>query len=137
MRHARQDYQRIQDPAAIDGLRAALDHAMDVVAHGTASGKFDEHDVLRALSRLTKVMHPTLVALLHPLGGSPIADDEPVFLLRAMDRTAPQAVRAWAQLQYEQKGNREMGRLALDHAVEMETWGREHGAKVADLPGGD
>ena len=80
MRHAREDYQRIQDPAGI------------------------------------------------------IPADEPVFLLRAQDVTAPDTVRAWARLQYTMKGNREMGRLAMDHAERMEQWQREHGHKVADMP---
>ena len=83
MRHARQDYNRIQDPAGI------------------------------------------------------IPHDEPVFLLRAQDITAPHAVRAWARAQWENKGNRDMGGMAMEHADRMEEWQRVHGAKVADLPRGD
>lgn len=135
MRHARQDYQRIIDMAAL-GPEFMLAYEGAMMALAETNGRTSEQQQQRlyaALHELTKVLHPS-VLVLREFTGTPIGDDEPVFLLRAMDRTAPQAVRAWGQLQYEQKGNREMGRLAVDHAVDMETWGREHGAKVADLP---
>lgn len=63
-----------------------------------------------------------------------IPADEPVFLLRAQDKTAPDAVEAWANLQYRQGGNREMANLAMQHAHAMRAWQSTHGAKVADMP---
>ncbi len=81
MKHARQDYDRIQDPAGL------------------------------------------------------IPDDEPVFLLRAKDRTAPAIVRAWAQAQKGQEGHDVNAiNLALAHARRMEMWQAEHGCKTADVP---
>lgn len=65
-----------------------------------------------------------------------IPQDEPVFLLRASDMTAPAAVREWANLQYRMKGNRDMANAAMRQAEAMESWQAEHGMKVADAPEG-
>lgn len=50
-------------------------------------------------------------------------DDEPIFVLRAQDRTAPDTIREWVRLN---KHNPEMPReklaTALDLAREMEKW---------------
>ncbi len=79
MRHARDDYNRIQDPA----------------------GK--------------------------------IADDEPVFLLRAKDITAPETLRFWAANLRNNGGDERLATLASDHATEMEIWQRANGCKMPDL----
>ncbi len=65
-------------------------------------------------------------------GETPIGEDEPVFLLRARDISAPVAVRAWARLQ-------PLGSAAADQArafaQEMSDWQQVTGlAKQADLP---
>lgn len=73
MKHAREDYDRIQDPAGL------------------------------------------------------IPVDEPVFLLRAQDPTAANAVRGWALTQCD----RAIRDQALDHADRMDAWGVK---KDADLP---
>jgi len=80
MKHAREDYNRIQDPA----------------------GK--------------------------------IGEDEPVFLLRARDISAPDVVIAWAteQLKYPNADMR-LVELAHKHAQEMRNWQNKNGVKVADL----
>lgn len=81
MKHAREDYNRIQDPAGL------------------------------------------------------IGDDEPVFLLRAKDRTAPKTLRHWALLQRKFVDCDEHAvTLALDHADAMENWQAEYGCKTADVP---
>lgn len=72
------------------------------------------------------------------------ADDEPIFVLRAQDTTAPNAVRAWvsgvidqhrplpgAVLAYDPKLNAKL-KEALNLADRMEAWQREHGCKVPD-----
>lgn len=79
MRHARQDYDRIQDPAGL------------------------------------------------------IPDDEPVFLLRGQDVSAPSAVRAYAMAFWSAGGSAEMVTLCRDWADEMDAWQKEHREKVADL----
>ena len=80
MRHARDDYDRIQDP----------------------SGK--------------------------------IPADEPVFLLRGQDVSAPGTLRCWAEENHRNGGDPALSDLAEGFADEMEAWQRVHGAKAADLP---
>ena len=65
-------------------------------------------------------------------GTSPFAEDEPVFILRAKDVTAPTTLRRWAGMQ--PSGSRS-AQLALDHADIMERWQKVNGCKWADLPG--
>lgn len=62
-----------------------------------------------------------------------IGEDEPVFLLRASDKMAPQTVREWARLQ-KLAGNKDKAvQVALDWAETMEYWQLENGCKLADL----
>lgn len=63
-----------------------------------------------------------------------IPKDEPVFLIRAQDVTAPDVVRYWA-MQAKYKGAKESivlaARTQADHMVE---WQREHNMKIPDMP---
>lgn len=79
MKHAREDYNRIQDPA----------------------GK--------------------------------IGEDEPVFLLRAKDTFAPTVVRLWAEL-VDASGDEDLADHVFKHAMDMERWQNENGAKNPDTP---
>ena len=63
-----------------------------------------------------------------------IPADEPVFLIRAQDQIAPDAVRAWAHLHRVNRGSDTAYDLAMKHADLMEQWGRTHGTKAADVP---
>lgn len=78
MRHARKDYERIQDP----------------------EGK--------------------------------IPEEEPVFLIRGQDVSAPAALRYWAAEHRANGGADELACLAELQAAEMEKWQRSHVQKVAD-----
>ena len=80
MKHAREDYNRIQDPAGL------------------------------------------------------IGEDEPVFLLRAKDKTAPNIVRKWAMEQVNQGSKDPCIEVALKWADVMEEWQKKNGCKLADLP---
>lgn len=58
--------------------------------------------------------------------------DEPVFLLRAQDKTAAEVVRYWAQLNTRlPDGDRHAVELAVAHATLMEQWPKH---KTADVP---
>lgn len=83
MKHAREDYNRIQDP----------------------SGK--------------------------------IPQDEPVFLLRGQDISAPETLRYWAVRNATVGGSYKASLMALEWAERMEEWQEEmeFGGKPADLPG--
>ncbi len=133
MKHARPDYQRIQDPAANAALLKAFDDAMNLVAHGPERGLNHEHS--RVLSSLCRALHPTLGELVRNPVTSPIDDDEPVFVLRGKDKHAPDTIRKWAEFVYRRgNGNRDMSSMAMDHADAMERWQRDHGCKEPDLP---
>lgn len=80
MKHAREDYNRIQDP----------------------SGK--------------------------------IPADEPVFLLRAQDISAPETIRFWADENVRNGGDLALSQLAEQWADHMEAWQKQHGKKPADGP---
>ena len=65
-----------------------------------------------------------------PNGCTPFASDEPVFLLRAQDITAPAVVREWADLNEKLGGDPNAIQLARNHADLMESWGHR---KLADV----
>lgn len=67
-----------------------------------------------------------------------IGEDEPVFLLRAQDVTAPSVVRAWVKVQRDLSfplgvGDPKAIQLAENWANEMERWQATHGCKTADI----
>lgn len=63
-----------------------------------------------------------------------IGENEPVFLLRAKDKTAPNTLRHWAQLQLNEGNPGLHVQLALNHTNIMEEWQKEHGCKMPDVP---
>jgi hypothetical protein len=66
-----------------------------------------------------------------PNGANPIGKDEPVFLLRASDRTAAQVVRYWANVNEALKdGDQNAVELARCHADLMDQWPHK---KTADV----
>ncbi len=144
MKHAREDYQRIQDPAANPELLAAYNDAMTLVARWPAPAIGDPMPETRAayatLSRLCRALTPTLGEIVTAtdvkIPAHPIGADEPVFLLRGQDVYAPDTIRRWASLTYDKgRGNPDMARLASMFADEMEAWQVRTGrCKVADLP---
>lgn len=68
-----------------------------------------------------------------PSGKIPI--DEPVFLLRGQDLTAPNTVRFWANAQKQNpQAEPKIILLAEQWANKMEEWQHKHGCKYADLP---
>jgi len=62
-----------------------------------------------------------------------IPEDEPVFLLRAKDKTSPTIVRQWVLEQIKQGSTDKCILVALDWANRMEEWQLTHGCKLADL----
>lgn len=60
-------------------------------------------------------------------------EDEPIFILRAHDRVAPAAVRDWAHRAHA-NGNASQLKVdgAMEVALEMERWQRQHGFKDPD-----
>lgn len=62
-----------------------------------------------------------------------IADDEPVFLLRAKDKLAPDTMRFWATRLREEGGDLAMVEMVLKHADLAEEWQKEYTCKLPDL----
>jgi hypothetical protein len=63
-----------------------------------------------------------------------IPADEPVFLLRAQDKVAPDVVEAWASLAEIWDADKDIVQRAREHAQAMRRWQDEHGCKIPDLP---
>ena len=80
MKHARDDYNRIQDPAGL------------------------------------------------------IPEDEPVFLLRGQDISAPAIVESWARNVESLGASDEIVAAAFEQASKMRAWQMQHGRKVPDMP---
>lgn len=93
MIHARDDYNRIQDPA---------------------------------------LSNPSLLSD----GSSPIAEDEPVFLVRASDQGFAKTVKAWAAAHLEAGGDASMADAAERQIVRAAAWQKNNRRKVADAPDG-
>ena len=62
-----------------------------------------------------------------------IADDEPVFLLRAKDLLAPDTVRMWSSL-CRLGGNHDLADIAYKWADRMYEWQQKNGCKNPDMP---
>lgn len=62
-----------------------------------------------------------------------IGADEPVFLIRAQDKSAPATLRFWAELNQRNGGDPALSVLARKHANEMDVWQNNHSVKPADL----
>ena len=65
-----------------------------------------------------------------------IPEDEPVFLLRAQDIAAPEAVISWIEAHIRHGGDIDIAKLALDQVMRMKEWQEKHGWKKADIPEG-
>ncbi len=63
-----------------------------------------------------------------------IGEDEPVFLIRAKDRSAPHVVRAWAAFASFLGAEEEIIASAEAQAARMLRWQEEHGSQVPDIP---
>ena len=63
-----------------------------------------------------------------------IPEDEPVFLLRGQDETAPQVVERWAFLAHKIGASNDIVDAAMGQAKEMRRWQLEHKHKVPDMP---
>jgi len=62
-----------------------------------------------------------------------IAEDEPVFLVRAKDILGPATLRNWARMLEDSKGDPKMVTMVRNHASLMEEWQDKNGCKLPDL----
>lgn len=138
MLHAREDFARIQDPASNPELLEAYNDAMNLVAHGPRGDGAVDRAPYVALSKLCRALHPTLGLLSDSAGfhlpANPIGADEPVFLLRAHDRYAPDTVDRYSTLVFDRgNGDAELSEDASAQAKRMREWQQAHAAKAPEL----
>jgi hypothetical protein len=141
MRHARSDYDHIQDLTQLGDVGAAylgamtLQTQLPMMQAARSSGvEPDLRYISRTLSALLQALHPYMFDRFgdrQPMAAIPV--DEPVFLLRAKDQIAPSVVRAYAKMHH---GDERFVRACTAQADRMEDYAREHyqGGKEADAP---
>lgn len=80
--------------------------------------------MIHARSDYNRIQDPALQdPRLRKEGTTPIMQDEPVFLLRAQDKTAAEVVRFWAWLNSTLPDHDEAAvRLAVEQARSMDAW---------------
>ena len=69
-------------------------------------------------------------------GSSPIAEDEPVFLVRASDQAFVATLEAWAAAHAEAGGDAALAGAARAHIVLAKAWQKANRCKIADAPDG-
>jgi len=67
-------------------------------------------------------------------GSTPIAEDEPVFLVRASDQAFVATLEAWAKAHNEVAVERSMSAAVASHIELALEWQRNNRRKVADAP---
>lgn len=140
MRHAREDYERFQDPAG-ESDRKYYELILMLANAYERGRELDVLDVVvgffgaRVETAKKEIAAGREFAVRAVLSGDPIGEDEPVFLLRGKDITAPDAVRHWADLAEREGASDAIVRAAREQAHRMVLWQAIHGKQVPDLPG--
>jgi hypothetical protein len=119
MKHQRQDYMRIQEPTKLLVALTALVNRADAMETPTEGELREAKDLLRWYGELPPVEHP-------------IGEEEPVFLLRAKDRFAPEVVDEYARRCAD--AGLPIAQVVYDTADAIRAWQREHGSKTPDQP---
>lgn len=126
MKHAREDYDIIQDVSAAYELAELVLRMQMGTSTGQAARRL-AHQVLGTTAGKTPVR------AINTNGTTRIIPaDEPVFLIRGQDAVGGDAVRAWADLAEAAGAKPGILAIAREHAAEMDVWPKK---KVADLPG--
>jgi hypothetical protein len=127
MKHARSDYDSIQDNSAALALAELVLNMDMVTSRGIAA---------RQLAReVLGVENPNSDGPIRPIttNGTTrfIPLDEPVFLIRGQDLVGGDAVRDWAKRAEAKGASPEIVTMAREHAVKMDAWPKK---KVPDVP---
>jgi hypothetical protein len=144
VKHGRNDYNRIQDPAAEPGIYnflAALAAAVESESEESILLVVEEHfgpgGRAATAPMVARVRAFAERAVLPDGASTPIGRDEPVFLIRAQDKAGPGAVRAWAEIAQVSGAagcSPRMYQEALAVADNMERWADDHQPyKIPDL----
>jgi hypothetical protein len=127
MKHAREDYNKIQDnTAAIQLAELVLSMQM-----GTDKGLVARRLAREVLGIDDHGNAPDALPITTNGTTRLIPRDEPVFLIRGQDRVGAAAVRAWADLGEENGASKDIVQVARDHADKMDAWPKK---KTPDMP---
>lgn len=129
MKHAREDYNVIQDTTAARQL-AELVLDMGMVTEKGAKAR----NLARAVLGIESFSggDPTDEVFISTNGTARrIPADEPVFLIRGQDVVGGDAVRAWADLAEVAGADPSIVSIAREHAAKMDAWPKK---KTPDLP---
>lgn len=131
MKHARTDYnENIQEVGPI--LLALVAHLTTMDEPITVGGEAETPPILEEVMRWANERGLAFGPVETHFG-----EDEPVFILRARDELAPEAVRSWADNLTMEGGDPETVSAVMDWADHMETWAEVHGPpKLPDTPSG-
>ena len=127
MKHARNDYDGIQDAsAAIELAHEILN--LDLL---TPKGQYVKRLARNFLGLLPEDIDYTAITT----NGTTrlIPRDESVFLIRAQDAVSGDAVRAWADLAEKSGAQSDILQLARDHADKMDSWPKKKTPDVKDV----
>lgn len=127
MKHARSDYDSIQDNSPALAL-AELILNMDMVTPKGIAARQLAREVLG-------IENPNSDGPIRPVttNGTTrfIPIDEPVFLIRGQDAVSGDAVRAWADLAEKSGASPDILAIARQHAEKMDSWPKK---KIPDIP---
>jgi hypothetical protein len=126
MKHAREDYNVIQDTTAARKL-ADLVLSMNMT---TDKGLVARHLAREVLGITDAGRAPAMNPITTNGTTRLIPNDEPVFLLRGQDRHASATVRYWAALVESDGGKSDIVIVAREHADKMDSWPKK---KLPDL----
>lgn len=123
MIHARDDYNAVQDTTDAKVLAA---HVLQYFQGADDKDRKIQQLIWEAREVLGQ-KHQDPVPTAYDVqkiqeGRTSIAADEPVFLLRARDMFADEAVRFWARRVHEERGDPEIIKLARGQAEKMHHW---------------
>lgn len=91
--------------------------------------------MIHARTDYDRMQDPALKDLsLLATGSSPIAEDEPVFLVRASDQAFVTTLEAWAAAHIEAGGDSALAGAVRVHIVKAKVWQKANRCKIADAP---
>jgi len=120
MKHARKDYNRIQDLAAVKNI------ILDIALGMEEDNDPNSAEVVRHVVNVLEKRYG-------PLKVEPIPENEPVFLLRAKDICAASTIDFWASCAHGRGANKNIVIDAQDFAELIRNWPVK---QVPDMPDG-
>lgn len=128
MKHARKDYARFQEPTEFIRLIRELNKEI-----GENKNLFEVNDdeIRSHMESLVKIADSLDVR-----EGSPIGDDEPIFILRGQDKLMVPILLLYTQYIGEHIGESAFYNKMVEFTEEVQRWQKLNGCKFPDIPEG-